>query len=219
MFEEDYHVCIVDCPAADFTCHGICACDYQQNIEQCPCQAGCPDGCPCPIYQCSMTTSSPSMTTIKPTTSPRTSVLVLNTFYESNVPAITNVDGKDERAITDFMFMFDKSTEVFFSCSLTWRGEFIIFGGDDETKQVAKLNKCKLERIGTLDFEHKRGACANANDDSIYLCFNTAYDDSRRCRVAVDPIGQYGEVTPSIFEHRHIRLASSPGKQLNDDLF
>ena len=41
-----YDKCI-SCPPADFEC----ARDYKQGIDGCPCQSGCPNGCPCPEYQ------------------------------------------------------------------------------------------------------------------------------------------------------------------------
>ena len=76
--------------------------------------------------------------------SPRTSVLILNT-YSSYIAVITDDNGKEEYAGVDFRFTFGRNTDVYKSCSVTWRGQLFIFGGRHETKQISKVNGCKLE--------------------------------------------------------------------------
>ena len=172
-------------------CVGVCSRDYQHKKEQCPCQSGCPDGCPCPDYEC-------------PDNS-RKAVLVLNTYLSYNTPQIINGAGEN------FTVTYGRNTEVEHSCSITWRGEFYVFGGSTHTTQISKLSGCALERIGTLAFQHSWGACANVNEESVYLCFNVGSADSKKCRVSISPTGQYTEVTLSLFEHNQVQIGSSPG--------
>ena len=118
-----------------------------------------------------------------------------------------------EQAGDDFRFIFGEHTEVLYSCSITWHGEFFIFGGSTERRQISKLNGCTLERIGHLLFDQKDGGCAVLNDD-IYLCFNTygdLYDDYRKCRKAREPTGAFDEISLSSHHHKSTRLGASPG--------
>ena len=163
-----------------------------------------------------MTTTTTTTTTSKTTTttsSPGESVLILNTRNSSNKAVITDGNGKEEYQGDDFSFTFGKNTEVYGSCSVTWRGELFIFGGDEETKQISKLNGCQLERIGSLSFNHDFGTCAVVNDEDIYLCFNDGGSaDLKRCRKANEPMGVFKEINQSNYEHRYTRIGASSGK-------
>ena len=75
-----------------------------------------------------------------------------------------------------------------------------------------KLNKCKLERVGSLDFPHRYGGCANVNDDSIYLCFSKEDSDLKRCRKGRNPLGSFEQISNSNFEHNNTRIAANEGK-------
>ena len=109
--------------------------------------------------------------------------------------------------------MFGPETEVHLSCSITWRGEMYIFGGAYQTTQISKLNGCKLEREGSLNFNHRMAACANMNDEAIFLCFNDENSsDTTKCRKGNNPTGSFVELSPSNSEHRHSRLGVSQGK-------
>ena len=153
-YTDIYYECIFVCPPGDFDCLGVCALVYNENRNTCPCQSGCPNGCPCPDYQCPAiestttgvtttlaTTTTTTTTTSLTTTTPvlrGTSVLILNTFYSSNEAVITDGNGKEEHAGDDFRFTFGENTQVEGSCSITWRGELFIFGGDYEDRQILK---------------------------------------------------------------------------------
>ena len=71
---------------------------YDEDIKDCPCQSGCPSGCPCPNYPCTETTISPDITTPSQpdtTTSPTAdAVLILNTASSSNMPMVVDFDGQ-----------------------------------------------------------------------------------------------------------------------------
>ena len=36
----------------DSICMSTCLRQYDQTMNNCPCNGGCPNGCPCPTYQC-----------------------------------------------------------------------------------------------------------------------------------------------------------------------
>ena len=196
--------------------------EYHDNTQKCPCMDRCPDGCPCPEYTCpgsettsmgSTSTKPISFTTTTTTTQAyrNTSILVLNT-YQGHLSLITDSFGKVEYAGTDFDFEYGSNTEAYHSCSLTWRGDFFIFGGIDEKTQISKLSGCKLERISSLAFHHKQGACSNVNDEWIYLCFNT--DDSadyKKCRRSNSPSGTYQSISDSNEDHRRAKIGSNQG--------
>ena len=136
-------------------------------------------------------------------------MLILNTFSGENRPLV--IDGYGE-SISDVSFTF-QGTQAYKSCSLTWKGQMLVFGGDENKTQIAKINKCKLEQIGSLDFNHYYGACTVGSDGDIYLCFNA--DDSNdyeKCRKSSDPTGLFSEIPLTKYEHRYTRIASSNGK-------
>ena len=182
---------------------------------QCPCQSGCPTGCPCEEYVCPTTTTSAISTTSITTTTTTTAssqsadVLILNTYNRNNVPIITNASGRED---SDFNFSFGKDTEVYFNCGLTWRGEFYIFGGSSKKNQISKIQNCQLKSVGQLAFSHHRGGCANVADNVIYLCFNDDSSDWKKCRMASSPLGQFSEVSASIEKHCRTRIAAGNGK-------
>ena len=48
-----------------------------------------------------------------------------------------------------------------FSCSITWRNEYYIFGGaGDNKRQISKLAGCQLSSIGALPFDFYAGGCS-----------------------------------------------------------
>ena len=46
QMEEVYTQCVLSCKH-DQDCYGQCNREYTINIEKCPCNSGCPNGCPC----------------------------------------------------------------------------------------------------------------------------------------------------------------------------
>ena len=201
-----YNVCIRNCPTGDLICVGQCSRSYQDNILQCPCQSGCPNGCPCDEYVCPTVTTSTTNTMTTTAASPKTDVLVLSTYNKVNVPIITNASGRDDR---NFYFMMGNNTEVRYACSLTWRNQHFVFGGNSQKTQISMINICKLERIGQLDFNLNYGGCTNVAENRIYLCFNDASDDWKKCRMSDSPTGDFQEVQESIHDHKRIRIAAS----------
>ena len=212
----------------DEACKRKCIRDYDYTLFNCPCRGGCLNGCPCPVFDCelsttqsttstiSLTTSStttPSVTTTVQTTTTTTplstSVLVLK---DSKDPFITNADGLVLNTGSDFTFSYE---DYLFhqACSLTWQGEFFIFGGfgsRNSREQILKISGCKLEQIGSLEFKHDYGGCANVDDRLVYLCFGSS-SEQKICRVATDPLGQFDEIEESFYAHNETRIGASKG--------
>ena len=76
-------------------------------------------------------------TSLPSTTAPPklTDILILSTFYSSSLPYLTDVNGKN---VSLESFEFDRKTEVKNSCSLTWKGEHYVFGGETFRRQVSQ---------------------------------------------------------------------------------
>ena len=136
-----------------------------------------------------------------------TTVLILNTRFADNVPVLTNAAGRDDK---DFDFSMGQNTQVYESCSMTFKNQHFVFGGDKETKQISQIIGCSLTRVGTLSFDHRLGACANVANNNVYLCFG--FYDYKKCHVASSPTGQYTEVQESTHEHRYTKIASGNSK-------
>ena len=50
-FERELLACLATCDDEPI-CVAQCNRELADNIDKCPCQQGCPDGCPCPDYYC-----------------------------------------------------------------------------------------------------------------------------------------------------------------------
>ena len=187
----------------------MCLREYEESLETCPCKSECPNGCPCPTYECSETTTI--VTTQTTPVKPKNSILILSTFEGYKPPVITDVNGREDY---NFLFRFAENTAVMGSCFLTFQNEFYIIGGDNgyESRQVSKLVGCQLRRIATLDFYNSRGPCTNFNNQRIYLCFDNQSKELRKCRSADRPDGVYTETAPSVHEHRFGNIAASQSK-------
>ena len=213
-----YNRCLLNCPAGDALCLSECAREYQgkgstflhetkirtsgpncqkENLNRCPCQYGCPNGCPCPEYTCPGSDISSS------------DILVLSTFNSLNVPIITNGWGKDDR---DFSFSLDTGTEVYSSCGLTWQNRHFIFGGANQMTQISMVDDCTLKLVGQLEFIYRYGACASVDDRLIYLCFTNDSGSFRKCRYSTSPLGEFQQISDSNHDHFMTRIAADKSK-------
>lgn len=213
-YSNIFYECISECQPDDLACRGVCSRQYDENRSSCPCQSGCPNGCPCPNYHCPVESTTTGMTTTTTTSDlSRKSVLILNTYDSANKAIITDSNGKVEYGGDDFRFSFGKNTAVLYSCSITWHGELFIFGGLvlGEMRQISKLNGCSLDRVGSLPFDYYYGACGVIDDEDIYLCFD--YYHTKTCKKASEPLGAFDETNTSINDHSNTRMGGSPGKK------
>ena len=111
---------------------------------------------------------------------------------------------------TDFEFEIKRQTEVFESCAITFKGEFYVFGGNNKNTQISKINNCKLEFVGLLQFNFRYGACTNVNDSDLFLCFD--WDNHKTCRKSSNSSGPFTTISDSIFTHIKTRIANDWGE-------
>lgn len=176
-----------------------------------------------PPLSTTMATSTPVITTSTITTSTITdgittlseqkkrTVLIMNTKAETNVPLITDLDGRSSRA----NFRYGVNTEVNKSCLVLFNGIAYIFGGSNKKRQISRVENCQLNRVASLDFDFKNGACASTTSGTIYLCFRDK-TSGKSCHIGNDPMGRFDEtIAKSNFEHFYIRLGVGPGESSN----
>ena len=135
----------------------------------------------------------------------------MNTKTETNVPLITDLDGRSSRA----NFRYGENTEVYKSCLVIFNGIAYIFGGSTQKRQISRVENCQLNRVASLDFDFKNGACASTTAGTIYLCFRDK-TSGKSCHIGNDPMGSFDEtIAKSNFEHFYIRLGVGPGESSN----
>ena len=169
----------------------------------------CPDGCPCPVYECpaiSTTTSTITTTTADPTI---TSVLVLNTKKLDNAPLLINLN---ENADTSVNFKIENNVYAYASCGVQFKGEFYVYGSSvGDMQQIAKVTDCALKRVASLPFTFRNGACA-ATMDEVYLCFDWQNGDQKECHVGNEWNGPFSTTPDSTHAHKSTRSAASESK-------
>ena len=109
-------------------------------------QTECPNGCPCPEFVCSETTTT---TTRGTTTVPQdvSSFLMLSTRELTNMPAVISSNG----AVNfDIDFTYEENTVAYNTCSVVFQSEFYVLGGylPEHIDQVSRVEDCALKRIG-----------------------------------------------------------------------
>ena len=196
---------------------------YNEQQIDCPCHANCPNGCPCPNYECKWhdeneTTPAPTTTTTELITTTTTvsdkdqkAVLVLQAGYVTNNDdegiligrsRITDLNGRADR----IDFSYGENTELEDSCSIVFNGQAYVYGGWEQKRQISTIDGCQLKRIASLDFDFKEGACTSTSN-TIYLCFENG--NGKACRTANNPTGPFGAIADSTFEHSYIQIAAS----------
>ena len=60
----------------------------------------------------------------------------------------------ENESFTQPNFDLSPTSQVFYSCSLTWRNQMLIFGGEDLKRQISQVQKCSLARIGNVENFH-----------------------------------------------------------------
>jgi hypothetical protein len=191
-FDQIFVSCVSNCQESDASCIATCTRQYDSNIKTCPCEEECPNGCPCPTFQCSAVKNKP--------------ILVLNTYSHENAPVIINQD------VHDFYFELGQGTEVYASCSITWQNQHFIFGGDKEKRQISQIKGCQLERVSNLKLAHTRGACVNVLDEMVYLCFD--WNNTKKCLKSDHPLGDFEPTENTQYRHGYTRIATSQSKNM-----
>ena len=107
---------------------------------------------------------------------------------QPNDPILVNYNGGNN---TNMEFFMRDDTDVYHSCSAPLNGEYYVFGGEvkapypeyDFTRQISKVNDCRLKRVGDLPFEFVYGACGTfdvSSEQRVMLCFDMG--EQRKCR-------------------------------------
>ena len=131
-------------------------------------------------------------------------ILVLNSRDGWKPAMLLNFEGEQKELDC---FERDDTTDAYRSCSINWNNQLFIFGGGGDHRQISRLTDHKLERVGSLDFNHFMGACSVMNNRFIYLCFNFA--DGNRCRRSTGPLEQFSTVSLSNHTHSSTQTSSS----------
>ena len=135
-----YADCTFDCYATedfDSDCILKCSDDFVGDHGNCPCQPGCPDGCPCPDYTCEIDDSTDDF-----------SVLVLqhggsNIAYALD-PFVLDFDGNMN---SNVRFTFEDNTDLFASCSVLYDDKWYVFGGQYQPRQVRTNHRKSREFV------------------------------------------------------------------------
>ena len=142
-------------------------------------------------------------------------ILVLNSRHGWKPAMLLNSAGQKELAC----FERDDTTEAYGSCSINWKNKLFIFGGKDNARQISRLTGQKLERVGSLDFDHVLGACSIMKTKFIYLCFSYGGgyssdipDEWRRCRRSTGPLQPFPLIAMSNHGHGQIQTSTSDSK-------
>ena len=147
-------------------------------------------------------------------------ILVLNT-YKSEKSVIISGDSH-----WDAKIKFESGTSVSFGCSLIFQNYLYVFGGDyhksSYARQISQLKGSELKRIESLAFNYYMGACANLNNEYIYLCFsdsnqcfsdsNKCFSEFRLCRFSLGPQKTFHKVAESTDKHLGTNIAASTSK-------
>ena len=143
-------------------------------------------------------------------------MLILSTYDLSNKPIITDLYGNWD---SDFSFTIEDGVEVQSSCSVTFRGEFFIYGGKTKKNQIAKVVGCSLKDSQLkLPFEMNAGACAVTTQDQLYLCFGEETDTDefgelrQSCHKSNKPTTDFIQIGNSSHPHGNTQIAASESK-------
>lgn len=205
---SDLDICKNKC-GNNGSCGAQCEREFFENIDNCPCNKNCPNGCPCPKYDCD--------------SGSRTSVLMLNTRHAPvNPPAIiTDLNGKFD---TSHSLYIKEDSVVTHSCGITFQGDFYVYGGyvpnsgdQSTTYQISKIENCVLKRVGTLPFNQNFAGCTTTRGQ-IFICFGHS-TDYKTCHKSTNPEkGPWEPTRQSLFQHNAIRIASSDCKLKLDQI-
>ena len=111
-------------------------------------------------------------------------------------------------------FTFSSGTEVEGSCSVVWRDEMFVFGGNNQNHQISKVESCRLTLVGQLSMKANKPACTNVGDELIFICFHDKSDPStdQKCFKAAEPLAEPVAARDSTYNHGNTRIGNDGGK-------
>ena len=74
------------------------------------------------------------------------------------MPVLTDITGSEIKLDN---FLMGDETGVYGSCSITWQNEMYVLGGKDTlSRQISRVQRCRLTKLGSLDFNFELGGCS-----------------------------------------------------------
>ena len=231
-----FDMCIDECDH-DILCDVVCELDYADELKDCPCQVNCPNGCPCPNYQCSTATTtnsrtstsgmlySTTSTTVRTTTTASnrtttestgttTSTTVRTTttavLHLSSFESNTSYVRNSVNELLTSQIEYADGTEVFGSCSCLVAGQMMVFGGAQQPRQVSRLADCRLEvrdQLRIYDFSY--GAChvMTAIENDKWVLLCFSFGYERDC-IKYNVLTKENKGQPSSYnDHARTRMA------------
>ena len=89
-----------------------------------------------------------------------------------------------------------------------------MLGGYHNKQQISVVDQCRLTQIGELPFRMSFGACAQRDNEQIFICFEDFDDTStyKNCHVTNGPLENFSNLPNSTFAHGNTRIAVTSGK-------
>ena len=162
--------CNLDCyeyygDSSEWVCHYECSVDFIDDYENCPCQKGCPNGCPCDQYKECLREDQ------------ELSVLVLQHGGGDNKldPFIIDFYGNVN---TDTDFSFEENTDINGACSVIYREKAYIFGGVFNPRQVSICNSPFMIEIVFI-YIHRSVMFVHVSCIEMFKLFQSIFDMDR----------------------------------------
>lgn len=123
-------------------------------------------------------------------------------------------------------FEYDDATEVYASCGAFYQGVHYVFGGAQESRQVSRIQGCRLIRESSVPFTFQNGACGiffdpNLGKEVVLLCFDddaNLSDNTKDAKVCYEydgtqwsSVSDYPKLPETRYHHTKIRLADYKG--------
>jgi len=156
-----------------------CQEEFEDFLNDCPCQSYCKDGCPCDYWDCdfgptettavSTETSSSVTTSSSNNTSSGEFVLVL---FENNDRFM--FDRKTGEKWQLYSFENADRLDIKYGCSVVYKNDMLIFGGSKMKTSIVKVEKCGIKKIqGNLPFKdmYYHDCKVYEPEDYVMICF------------------------------------------------
>ena len=106
MYREEFMKCTESCSGKPVGCLETCTDTYASNLETCPCQPKCLDGCPCEEYSCIEPTPQPTPEPVEQR------LLVLDTYTGIHADLFDWTNAADTIKDLTPSFQYDSESEV-----------------------------------------------------------------------------------------------------------
>ena len=155
----------------DLTSPKECENVYRFDLENCPCNSKCPQGCPCDrkLFQLRNTPIDLDAWSAK-SYECETSVLVLSSRLSNTSVLVSNLG--QSHIEDDFItgnWADNTDVQIFESCSVMRNGKITIFGGRENKRQISVVENCEIRRVTTMPFDFRLGGCVTDDSEGNYV--------------------------------------------------